>query len=59
MQGTQAMQVQSPGWDDPLVKEMATQLVSLPEKSHGQKSLVGYSTWGHKELDTPGVTELK
>ena len=59
MQGTQAMQVQSPGWDDPLAKEMATQLVSLPEKSHGQKSLVGYSTWGHKELDTPGVTELK
>ena len=25
--------------------------VSLPGKSHGQKSLVGYSPWGHKELD--------
>ena len=24
----------------------------LPEKSHGQRSLVGYSPWGHKELDT-------
>ena len=23
-----------------------------PGKSHGQRSLVGYSTWGHKELDT-------
>ena len=23
----------------------------LPEKSHGQGSLAGYSTWGHKELD--------
>ena len=23
----------------------------LPGKSHGQKSLVGYSLWGHKELD--------
>ena len=23
--------------------------VLLPEKSHGQKSLVGYSPWGHKE----------
>ena len=26
--------------------------VSLPEKSHGQRSLVGYSPWGCKELDT-------
>ena len=26
--------------------------VFLPEKSHGQRSLVGYSPWGHKELDT-------
>ena len=25
--------------------------VFLPEKSHGQRSLVGYSAWGHKELD--------
>ena len=23
----------------------------LPEKSHGQKILVGYSPWGHKESD--------
>ena len=26
--------------------------VFLPEKSHGQRSLVGYSPWCHKELDT-------
>ena len=26
--------------------------VLLPEKFHGQKSLVGYSPWGCKELDT-------
>ena len=26
--------------------------VLLPGKSHGQRSLVGYSLWGHKELDT-------
>ena len=26
--------------------------VFLPWKSHGQRSLVGYSPWGHKELDT-------
>ena len=24
--------------------------VSLPGESHGQRSLVGYSAWGHKEL---------
>ena len=26
-------------------------LVCLPEKSHGQRSLVSYSPWGSKELD--------
>ena len=26
--------------------------VSLPGESHGQGSLVGYSSWGRKELDT-------
>ena len=26
--------------------------VFLPEKSHGQRSLAGYSPWGHRELDT-------
>ena len=26
-------------------------LVFLPEKSHGVRSLVGYSPWGCKELD--------
>ena len=25
--------------------------VFLPGESHGQKSLVGYSPWGHKESD--------
>ena len=24
----------------------------LPREFHGQRSLVGYSSWGHKELDT-------
>ena len=27
----------------------------LPGKSHGQRSLAGYSPWGHKELDTTEV----
>ena len=26
--------------------------VVLPGKSHGQRSLVGYRPWGHRELDT-------
>ena len=27
-------------------------LVFLPGEFHGQRSLVGYSPWGHKESDT-------
>ena len=30
---------------------------SCLEKPHGQRSLVGYSPLGHKELDTPEATE--
>ena len=29
----------------------------LPGKFHGQRSLVGYSPWGHKESDKTEVTE--
>ena len=36
------------GWEDPLEKETATQPVFLPLKSHGQRSLVGYSPWGRR-----------
>ena len=35
-----------------LKKETATTPVCLPGKSHGQRSLVGYSPCGRKELDT-------
>ena len=31
---------------------MAVTLVFLPGKSHEQRSLAGYSPWGHKESDT-------
>ena len=31
--------------------------VFLPGESHAQRSLEGYSSWGHKELDTAEVTE--
>ena len=30
--------------------------VFLPGESHGQRILVGYSPWDHKELDTTEVT---
>ena len=30
---------------------MATHSSILPGESHGQKSLAGYSPWGHKESD--------
>ena len=31
--------------------------VFLPGKSHGQRSLVGYSPWGHKESDTTVIKQ--
>ena len=55
----QETQVQSLGWEDPLEKAMATHSsilawkipwqptpVFLPGKSHGGRSLAGYSLWG-------------
>ena len=38
--------------EDPLKEEMEPTPVFLPGESHGQKSLVGYNPWSHKELDT-------
>ena len=31
---------------------MAATPVFFPGESHGQRSMVGYSPWGHKESDT-------
>ena len=47
-----ATQVQSLGQEDSLENGMATTTVLLAGESHGQRSLVGYSPWAHKELDT-------
>ena len=44
--------VQFLGQEDPLEKEMAPTPGFLPGESHGQRSLVGYSPWSCKELDT-------
>ena len=53
MQETQETWVQSLGREDPLENDLTTcsSPVSLPEKSHGQRSLVGYNLWGCKELN--------
>ena len=41
----------------PWKREWLPTPVFLPGKSHGQRSLVGYSPWGHKKLDMTEVTE--
>ena len=40
--------------EDPLEKKWQSTPVLLPGKSHGQRSLVGYSPWGREELDMTG-----
>ena len=46
----QEMRVQSLDREDPLEQEMATPVFML-RKCHGQRSLMGYSSWGCKESD--------
>ena len=48
MQETRA---RSLGWEDPLENDMTIHS-SILRESHGQRSLAGYSPWGHKESDT-------
>ena len=38
--------VQSLGWEDPLEKEMATHSGILAWRSHGERSLEGYTVYG-------------
>ena len=52
MQEMQEMWVQSPGQENPLEKGRQLTPAFLPGEFHGQRSLVGYSPWGHKESDT-------
>ena len=53
MQDMQETWVRSLGQEDPLGKEMANHSRILAwKKSHGQRSLAGYSPWGCKESDT-------
>ena len=43
--------VQALGWEDPWRRKWQSTPVLLPGKSHGQRTLVGYSVWGRKESD--------
>ena len=42
----------SPVWNDPWRRQWRPTPVLLPGKSHGRRSLVGCSPWGHEESDT-------
>jgi len=44
--------VRSLAWEDPWIREWQPTPVFLPGKSHGQRSLAGYSSCGHKKSDT-------
>ena len=46
----QETQVQSLSWEDRLEKGMQPAPIFLPGKSHGQRSLLGYSPWGRKRV---------
>ena len=48
--------VWSLGQEDPLEEGMQPTPVFLSGESHGQKSLQGYSPWGHKETDQTEAT---
>ena len=46
------------GKEDPLEKGMATLQYSCLEKSHGQRSLVGFHPWGHKTHGHIGIFKI-
>ena len=50
------MWVRSLDQEHPLEEGMETTPVFLHRESHGQRSLVGYGTKGHKESDTTEAT---
>ena len=52
MQGTQETSVDPWVGKIPRRRKWQPTPVFLPGRSHGQRSLPGYSPWGHKESDT-------
>ena len=57
MQEMQGPRIQSLHQEDPLEKEIASILVFLPGKSHGQRNLAGYSPWGRKRVRNDLLTK--
>ena len=55
MQETLGLWVQFLGREDPWRRTQQPTPVFLPGESHGQRSLAGYSPWGHKELNMTEV----
>ena len=58
MQEIQEIWVPSMGQGDPLEKEMAAHSSIPAWKTHGQRSLVGYSPWGLKSQKIDSFTHL-
>ena len=56
MQKTKIMHVWSLGWEDFMEEGTEAHTNILAGESHGQRSLVGYSQEGCKELETIEVT---
>ena len=50
--------VQSLGQEDPSERKWQPTPTFLPGEFHGQRILVGYSLWGHRELHTTGWLTL-
>ena len=55
IQETQETQIRSLDRED-LLRAWQPTPVYLPGESYGQRSLVGYSPWSHKESDTTEAT---
>ena len=53
----QELQVQSQSQNDPQEEGMATHSSILAGESQGQRSLVGYRSWGCKQSDTTEATK--
>ena len=59
MQETLETQVQALGQEDPLEKDLTASPKFLPVKSHGQRSLAGYSLWCQKGVGQNSVTKYQ
>ena len=59
MQKMQERRVQCLGQEDPWRRKWQPAPLFLPGKPYGQRSLMGYSPWDHKESDATEHTQHK